>query len=558
MRTLFLSTLIFVTFSFSSLAQNWFPLEVGNEAQFDIIRSIRYVYGGGSYGGINFSTLKILDSAFINGKKYFYSNGFFDFPHGTLLRYDIDSSRLFVYQNGNEYLYMDFLLPDSTFFSQIQPNNTSLLARTGTSSAVILGDTMTLKSFYRLTGNKYGLYYFAPNIGIVKQYENTSAAMTVFTSFDLIEYFYSDNQGSIIHKKHDYNANIQFNQISSLNFGENLQQEFIITHPLSYKTIPQYPYTGRTYLNNVCLDYYYSNGIDSGYNGQYPIDSLSEIDFSLNYSVDTLKYINGYSLYYRIVAKDKGIVPSYYYKPISGYHKLVYSPSRHQVLFSEDSIYVPTLSDSGFTKIVNTSEFPVRIDSIISVGSFYGYWGNFSKPGFEYPFYLFQTMPGFMGDTLGIIIPPHDSINVSFYNVDLCPICDYEVQEYFEDTLRFVFTFLDGNIYSFDKSILISGEGHPSDVEDEDVLPSEFVLEQNYPNPFNPTTKITWQSPVAGIQSIKVYDVLGNEVATLVNEYRNAGSYELEFDAEKLSSGVYFYQLRAGDFAETKKMILLK
>jgi len=230
-----------------------------------------------------------------------------------------------------------------------------------------------------------------------------------------------------------------------------------------------------------------------------------------------------------------------------------------EIIFSEDSIYIPTLSDTGSVKIINTSEVPVRIDSINSVGAFYGYRGFLSKPGFEYPFYLFQTLPSPQwNDTVGIIIPPHDSINISFYEVDLCPICDYEVQEYFKDTLRFVFTFMDGNIYSFSKSIPISGEGHPSDVDEDEILPNEFVLHQNYPNPFNPSTKISWQSPVIGWQTLKVYDILGNQVATLVNEYRDAGNYETEFSADKISSGVYYYQLRTGDFIQTKNMIYLK
>jgi hypothetical protein len=88
--------------------------------------------------------------------------------------------------------------------------------------------------------------------------------------------------------------------------------------------------------------------------------------------------------------------------------------------------------------------------------------------------------------------------------------------------------------------------------------PTEFLLKQNFPNPFNPITKIRWQSPVGGKQTLKVYDLLGVEAATLVDEYREAGSYEIEFDASSLSSGVYFYMLRAGDFVETKKMILMK
>src|SRR5574338_1717231 len=105
--------------------------------------------------------------------------------------------------------------------------------------------------------------------------------------------------------------------------------------------------------------------------------------------------------------------------------------------------------------------------------------------------------------------------------------------------------------------------GQTTDVENSEQLPLSFNLEQNYPNPFNPNTKISWQSPVSGWQTLKVYDILGNEVATLVDEYRNAGNYEIDFNSLKtvhatsLPSGIYFYRLQAGDYVETKKMILL-
>lgn len=87
---------------------------------------------------------------------------------------------------------------------------------------------------------------------------------------------------------------------------------------------------------------------------------------------------------------------------------------------------------------------------------------------------------------------------------------------------------------------------------------TEYGLSQNYPNPFNPSTKISWQSPVSSWQSLKVYDVLGNEVATLVDEYKPAGSYEVVFNSSSLSSGLYFYKLKTDHFSKTKKMILLK
>ena len=95
-------------------------------------------------------------------------------------------------------------------------------------------------------------------------------------------------------------------------------------------------------------------------------------------------------------------------------------------------------------------------------------------------------------------------------------------------------------------------------VEDEKSIPNTFALEQNYPNPFNPTTKISWQSPVGSWQTLKVYDVLGNDVATLVDEYKTAGIYEVYFNALELPSGIYFYKLQAGSFVQTKKMVLLK
>ncbi|MBT8383667.1 MAG: T9SS type A sorting domain-containing protein, partial [Ignavibacteria bacterium] len=98
----------------------------------------------------------------------------------------------------------------------------------------------------------------------------------------------------------------------------------------------------------------------------------------------------------------------------------------------------------------------------------------------------------------------------------------------------------------------------PNDVLNIYPLPIDFELSQNYPNPFNPNTTIKYQVPELSFVTIKVYDILGTEVATLVNEQKPARSYEVEFDGSGFPSGIYFYQLQAGDFIETKKMVLLK
>lgn len=97
-----------------------------------------------------------------------------------------------------------------------------------------------------------------------------------------------------------------------------------------------------------------------------------------------------------------------------------------------------------------------------------------------------------------------------------------------------------------------------TDVRADEQIELYYHISQNYPNPFNPSTKISWQSPIGSHQVLKVFDVLGREVATLVDEYRNAGYHEVEFNAAGLSSGVYFYRIQAGDYVETKKMVLLR
>jgi hypothetical protein len=91
-----------------------------------------------------------------------------------------------------------------------------------------------------------------------------------------------------------------------------------------------------------------------------------------------------------------------------------------------------------------------------------------------------------------------------------------------------------------------------------DFTPKEFVLNQNYPNPFNPVTLIKWQQPVQSHVLIKVYDILGNEIAVLVNEEKPAGNYSVNFDASANASGVYFYSITGSGFNQVKKMILAK
>ena len=113
--------------------------------------------------------------------------------------------------------------------------------------------------------------------------------------------------------------------------------------------------------------------------------------------------------------------------------------------------------------------------------------------------------------------------------------------------------YVDNYWYNPDTSWFLTGV-----TQNGNTVPTEYSLSQNYPNPFNPSTKINFAIPTTGLVTMKIYDVLGKEVATLINEVKNPGNYIVEFDGGNLSSGVYFYKIQVGDFSSIKRMILVK
>lgn len=99
---------------------------------------------------------------------------------------------------------------------------------------------------------------------------------------------------------------------------------------------------------------------------------------------------------------------------------------------------------------------------------------------------------------------------------------------------------------------------NPTGIEDEELIPTEYALEQNFPNPFNPSTSFRFKLAEAGLTTLKIYNLLGQEVAEVLNEFMNAGTYDIRFDAAGLASGIYFYRIRVNDFSASKKMILVR
>ena len=127
-------------------------------------------------------------------------------------------------------------------------------------------------------------------------------------------------------------------------------------------------------------------------------------------------------------------------------------------------------------------------------------------------------------------------------------------EDYFWYTLN---PFMSILVYDHNQNFLIHVNATPTGIENEES-PYTFALAQNYPNPFNPSTNITFSIPSKSFVSLKVFDVIGNEVAAIISEEMDAGNYSTEWNAEGIPSGVYFYRLQAGAFSETKKLTLIR
>ena len=246
----------------------------------------------------------------------------------------------------------------------------------------------------------------------------------------------------------------------------------------------------------------------------------------------------------------------------SGYNNVLYSNARsiarfgllilNKGIWANDTLMQDT---SYFRRMVNTSQ---------NINLSYGYlwWLNgkhtymLPQTQFVFPGSWAPNAPNDMIAALGKngqIINVVPSMNLIFVRIGDAPDTSLEVPTVFCNNI-------------WDKLNQIIND--PSDVGSDFLSDKEFYLSNNYPNPFNPSTKIRWQLPISSWQTLKVYDVLGNEVATLVDEFKPAGTYEAEFSAETsikhqvsgmgYASGVYFYQLRTENFIQTKKMILEK
>jgi hypothetical protein len=156
-------------------------------------------------------------------------------------------------------------------------------------------------------------------------------------------------------------------------------------------------------------------------------------------------------------------------------------------------------------------------------------------------------------DSLNVIVLDSDTLTAIGKIIEWWQISNYSIDslvDIYKNDSRFQFVQPSRPLYFIDEFV--------TSVNQSTVIPSQYSLSPNYPNPFNPTTVITYSIPKSGNISLKIYDLLGREVAALVNEIKQAGKYEVKFDGSKLASGIYLYRIQSRDFNLTRKMILIK
>lgn len=314
-----------------------------------------------------------------------------------------------------------------------------------------------------------------------------------------------------------------------------LKNRIFMTHTVSTDSLPfSYLFSFNTLtfeVDTVKIPYSFTLFADSLYNrllvGGYP---SVVVDANSLQIIDTLKYMTGFGISSILAHPQTNTM--FICEPYSDgdYHQTIYKVE-YSTLNIIESLYggIEIAYDEAFNRL-----FFIRKGSLWNSLTFY-------------------------------IIPSEVYYDITQYDLETGTITEYRTTDslYSCSYWRTIaisnnFNFVvatnsnDNSISILDLSLINSS------ASDKSSNPFKYELLQNFPNPFNPNTKIKYSVPKIGFVNIKVYDVLGREITTLVNEVKPAGNYEVEFDGRNLSSGVYFYEMQAGSFIDTKKFILIR
>jgi hypothetical protein len=231
-------------------------------------------------------------------------------------------------------------------------------------------------------------------------------------------------------------------------------------------------------------------------------------------------------------------------------------------LGSMESYSIPTIDKMGniYVIAIDSSVFPNRALISLDYGGNYRWSYIFEDPSDDFWQPLICDSEGtvYVGSTFGYYYYAIASDGQLKWKL---PLNDYQVDNtgaISKDGTLYLGVHKSSLSHNNEKNLIAIWDTTTTGINDEIKVVADYSLFQNYPNPFNPSTKIIWQSPVGSWQTLKVYDILGREIMTLVNEYKPAGKYEVNWNATNLPSGVYIYTLQLNGYTNSKKMLLLK
>ncbi len=594
---LMLLSIVFCTKAYSQATPSdscYMPLAIGNKWVFSgDIRAVNYASVHELKG---LKIIEIKESKIVNGKEYFhFLNKWIRYDNEHLVAYslkdDLGTESVFCafnYANaqvypGNPYQVgftkitsiLDTVVYLRGFIADSLGNHSSFLfsSRFGLSYMGYSSTNFAQASYYKEAYSLVGVYMADPNLGISKQ-------INIAPTFS--EPFFSANrEGKLsiyIVVDHPYSDE------DSVNYFE-----------FPYKTSPS------CFIDSVDMEYFYFNGVDTVERGKVNLKRSSAIRYAgnINYREDLVS--DGYKLYYKFFAKDKNAIPHRTIYPNDGYLEMSIHKEDPYKLYplAKSNVWVYFKSGNGVAKYITIevkddtllsngiNYFKVLYDGVVNyerIDSATGlliqaikqtdgsikenvlenlavsassdvYFNNF---GIADSFICSRNNPTtFWGLTTPTKLFYLKGYSIGWYTrvegLGLTMMKHYKktdpnyVLQYKLSAAR-----INGIVYG-NHSLITS-------VEDKNInQPITFSLSQNYPNPFNPNTTIEYSIPESGMVELKVFDVLGREVKTLINGFVEVGNHSVNFNASNLSSGVYFYSIKyAGKNTITKKMLLTK
>ncbi len=600
---LFILSILFSPYIYSQpfqLDTCYMPLAIGSKWIFT--SSTTESFSGTHVYCRGIEIIEITQSKIVNGKEYFY---YID----RWVRYDKDSLASYSLSDtlGNEQLYCDFRYIDGQAYPGL--SQLPILKK-------CIVDTMTIMdSLFNLKGYYYSNYFdensvkylYSNNIGLSYHYVSGGHGASGYcTKCYLVGVYNADPSLGI--SKQDNSTPVISEPSFTITSINDLNIYVEVKHKYSSETIHRYngtPFTayGCCFIDSVYMDYFYCKGIDTIRGDRIVLDESTEIKFTKKIDWRDDLIADGYQIFYKITAKDINIFPHYTTYPAEGYLEMNYNLDKPLALYplakNNMWIYKKTTPINAATKYLTMA---VEGDTILSNGLRYYkvlfdgqsfYQRIDSTTGFVYQVDNAnnKTVSEHKKEFLAASINSTASINnFGIQSIFICSSISnntllglnsscktYCQQQYTNNTytlkeglgLTYANVYENGSaithgIYEL-KATRINGISYGDttlfvDVKEENISqPATFALSQNYPNPFNPNTTIQYSIPESGMVELKVYDVLGREVKTLINGFVEVGNHSVNFNASNLSSGVYFYSIKyAGKNTITKKMVLTK